>query len=147
MSSWSLRRKSKPKSHSTTSSALEQSPILRTLVASVTNTGVELRTGVCVEVVSANYRAVRGRVCCCLIDECAFLRNEESASPDVEVVNAIMPALGRFGKNGVLLIGSTPYARKGVLYESFRDYHGNDEGEALCWVAPTRVMNPTYDQI
>jgi hypothetical protein len=126
---------------------LERSPVLRPLIASVTASVVELKTGVSVEIVSANYRAVRGRaVCCCLIDECAFLRQDESANPDVEIVNAIEPALGRFGEKGVLLIGSTPYARRGVLYEGFRDYHGKEDIDAVCWVSPTRTMNPTYDQ-
>jgi hypothetical protein len=90
---------------------LEQSPILRQQIWRVTANGVELTTRVSVEVVSANYRSIRGRaVCVCLIDECAFLRQEESTSPDVEILNAITPALGRFGKEGILLIGSTPYA-------------------------------------
>jgi hypothetical protein len=44
------------------------------------------------------------------------------------------------------LIGSTPYGRKGVLYDGYRAYHSNDAGEALCWIAPTRTMNPCFDQ-
>jgi len=54
--------------------------------------------------------------------------------------------VGRFGLDGVLLFGSTPYAKRGVLYDGWSEYHGNDTGEALCWVSPTRTMNPTFSQ-
>jgi hypothetical protein len=126
---------------------LEASPVLRKLVTNVTANTVELHTGVVVECGVPNYRSVRGRsVCCALIDEVAFLRSEESANPDVEVVAAVTPSLGRFGTDGVLLLGSTPYSKRGVLYDGFREYHGNETGEALCWKSPTRTMNPTYSQ-
>ena len=60
-----------------------------------------------------------------------------------EILNSITPALGRFGKEGILLIGSTPYAKRGVLFDGYRKYFGN--AEAICWVSPTLLMNPSYD--
>ncbi len=108
--------------------------------------GLNYSSRVTVEVASANYRSIRGRaICCALIDECAFLRQEESTSPDIEILNSITPALGRFGKEGILLIGSTPYAKKGVLFDGYRKYFGKENAEAICWVSPTLVMNPSYD--
>jgi hypothetical protein len=125
---------------------LEQSPILRQQIWNVTANSVELTTRVTIEIVSANYRSIRGRaICVCLVDECAFLRQEESTSPDVEILNAITPALGRFGKEGILLIGSTPYAKKGVLFDGWRRFFGKESAEAICWVSPTLVMNPSFD--
>jgi len=95
---------------------------------------VELSTGVVVETGVPNYRSIRGRsICVALFDEVAFLRSDESANPDTEIVNAVSPSLGRFGLDGVLLFGSTPYAKRGVLYDGWSEYHGNDTGEALCW--------------
>ena len=126
---------------------LDASLTLRRLVTNVTSNSVQLRTGVTIETGVANHRSVRGRsVCCCLVDEAAFLKSESSATLDVELMNAIMPSLGRFGQDGVLLVGSTPFAKRGILYEGFRSHHGVDDSPALCWVSPTRTMNPTFSQ-
>ena len=129
---------------------LDGSPILRHMVANTTASSVELRTRtgiVEIQVVSANYRSIRGRaICAAVVDESAFLRQEESSQPDVEIVNAITPALGRFGKRGVLLVVSTPYSRRGVLYQAYRKYFGSEDADSICWLAPTLVMNPSFDQ-
>lgn len=97
---------------------LDASPVLRRLVTAVTANSVALRTGVAIETGIANFRSIRGRsIACCLLDEAAFLRSDTSASPDVEVLNAIMPSLGRFGGDAVLLVGSakgTSYTMAGV---------------------------------
>jgi hypothetical protein len=76
----------------------------------------------------------------------AGLKSETSATPDIELMNAVMPSLGRFGHDGVLLVGSTPFAKRGILYEGFRTFHGVDDPAALCWVSPTRLMNPSFSQ-
>ena len=112
---------------------LDASPMLRRLVTNVTSNSVQLRTGVTIETGVANYRSIRGRsVCCALIDEAAFLKSETSANPDVELMNAIMPSLGRFGTDGILLVGSAPFAKHGILYERFRSHHGVDDSPAFC---------------
>src|SRR5688572_21149182 len=46
----------------------------------------------------------------------------------------------------MLLCASSPYARKGALWDAFRWWHGKDDPEALVWKAATRVMNPTVPQ-
>jgi hypothetical protein len=126
---------------------LDASPVLRRLVTNVTANSVELRTGVTIETGIANFRSIRGRsVCVAIIDEAAFLRSDTIVNPDVEVLNAVLPSLGRFGHDGVLLIGSTPHCKSGILYDGYKSYYGVEDGEALCWVAPTRTMNPTYSQ-
>jgi hypothetical protein len=129
---------------------LEGSPILRGMLTNRTATSVELRTRtgiVEIQVVSANFRSIRGRaICAAVIDESAFLRQEESSQPDIEIVNAITPALGRFGKRGVLLVVSTPYSKRGVLYQGYRKYFGSEDADSICWVAPTLTMNPSFDQ-
>jgi hypothetical protein len=129
---------------------LERSPILRGMVVGATASSIELRTRTAIveiQVVSANYRSIRGRaICAAVIDESAFLRQEESAQPDAEIVNAITPALGRFGKKGILLVVSTPYSRRGVLYQGYKKYFGSEDADSICWLAPTTVMNPSFDQ-
>jgi hypothetical protein len=72
---------------------LESSPILRKLVSNVTANSAELVNGVTIEVGIPNYRTMRGRaVACAILDEAAFLRSDDSASPDYEVVAALMPS-------------------------------------------------------
>ena len=41
----------------------------------------------------------------------------------------------------LLLVASSPYARRGPLYDAYRRYYGKD-GSVLVWKAPTWIMNP-----
>ena len=95
---------------------------------------------------TASFRAVRGyTVCAAILDEVAFWPAEDSANPDVEILNAIRPAVATVP--GALLLGiSSPYARRGVLWEAFRHHHAQDGDPVLVWQAPTLAMNPTIDQ-
>ena len=46
-----------------------------------------------------------------------------------------------------LLLGiSSPYARRGVLWEAFKTHYGQDADRVLVWKAPTTAMNPTIAQ-
>ncbi len=48
--------------------------------------------------------------------------------------------------NGMLLCASSPYARRGALWDAFNRYFGKDDPNVLVWRAPTRVMNPSVPQ-
>jgi hypothetical protein len=45
----------------------------------------------------------------------------------------------------MLLIASSPYARRGVLYRMHKQFHGVDDPSTLSWQAATDVMNPEID--
>jgi hypothetical protein len=45
-----------------------------------------------------------------------------------------------------MLIASSPYARRGVLWSAHRKFHGRDDARELAWQAATRVMNPTVPE-
>jgi hypothetical protein len=47
---------------------------------------------------------------------------------------------------GLLLGISSPYARRGVLWEAYHQHHGKDGDPVLVWQAPTRAMNPTIPE-
>jgi hypothetical protein len=66
---------------------------LKSVVQRETASGFELSNNVDVSVLTSNFRAVRGRpVLCAILDEVAFLRDEKSATPDVELFKALEPA-------------------------------------------------------
>jgi hypothetical protein len=46
----------------------------------------------------------------------------------------------------VLLCASSPYARKGALWNAYRRHYGQDGAEVLVWQADTRSMNPGVSQ-
>ncbi len=122
-------------------------PILQSLVWNVTAAEIELQGAVTIEVVTRSYRSVRGRsVCVAVLDELAFWRDDDSANPDAEVLNAIRASMATFGSDAMVIAGSSPYARRGVLWDAVRRWHGKDDARNLVWQAATRVMNPTVSQ-
>ena len=45
----------------------------------------------------------------------------------------------------MLLNASSPYARRGVLWTSFKNHYGRDDSRLLVWRATTAEMNATID--
>jgi hypothetical protein len=122
-------------------------PILQSHVLNVTTGEIELKGGVTIEVVTRSYRTVRGRsVCVAVLDELAFWRDDDSANPDAEVLNAIRASMATFGSDAMVIAGSSPYAKRGVLWDAFRRWFGRDDARNLVWQAATRTMNPTVPQ-
>jgi hypothetical protein len=115
------------------------------LIASETREALVLRNGVTVEIATSSFRSVRGySVAAIVLDEVAFMRSDEgSGNPAEEILRALRPALTR----GALLMGiSSPYSRRGPLWENYRRHYGKDLDPILVWKAATRVMNPTVPQ-
>jgi hypothetical protein len=95
---------------------LEASALLAGEIESVSAEEIELRNGNVICTLASDYRSLRGRtLLLALLDEAAFLRSEESATPDVECVRALLPGLSTTG--GLLAVLSSPYRRAGLLYE------------------------------
>jgi hypothetical protein len=123
------------------SGLIESNPMLAALVERQDSESIDLSNRCTIEVHTASFRAVRGYSTPLVIaDEIAFWRAEDSANPDREIINAIRPAMATLG--GRLVALSSPYARRGELYETHKRYFGK-EGEILVAQAPSRVMNPT----
>ena len=126
--------------------AIAQSPILRQLIAGRTADALELKNGISIEVRSASFRRLRGPTyIAVLADEAAFWHTDESANPDVEILNAVRPGLATTG--GPLIIASSPYAKRGVLWDTYRRHYGA-EGDPLILVAKgaSRDFNPSLPQ-
>jgi hypothetical protein len=120
-------------------------PILSSVVQSRVRESVVLKNRIHIEVHTASFRAVRGyTIVCAILDECAFFPTGDSAEPDTELVAALRPAMATVP--GALLLGiSSPYAKRGVLWESFREHYGQASAPVLVWKADTRSMNSTVD--
>ncbi len=121
--------------------ALLAIPMLTRLVERETAEGLELTNRTSIEVATASYRTTRGyTVVAAILDEIAFWRDETSANPDREIVAALRPGMATV-PGALLLAISSPYARRGLLWESHGRHFARD-GEILVWQAPSRTMNP-----
>ena len=124
---------------------LEDVPVFAAYITRRTAEVIELRNKIIIEVTTSNFRAIRGyTVVAAMFDEVAYWRSEESTNPDVEIANSVRPAMATVP--GALLLGiSSPYARRGVLWETYRAHYGQEGDDVLVWQADTRSMNPTVD--
>lgn len=123
----------------------EASPILAQQVENSTAEEIRLVGNVAISVHANSFRTVRGRtLVAAVFDECAFWRDEASASPDVETYRAVLPALATTG--GLLVGISSPYRRVGLLHQKHRDHFGKDDPEVLVIQAPTEALNPTINK-
>lgn len=118
-------------------------PALTKLVIRETADTISLNTRVDIECRPANYRSIRGGTACAFIcDEVAHWYDEASGSsnPDSEILTAVRPCLAT--TNGPLIAISTPYARRGELFEAWKRDYGQD-GDPLVMVAKadSRTMN------
>lgn len=121
-------------------------PMLARMIERETADAFDLKNSITIEVGTANFRSVRGYtiVACCL-DELAFWPQDASATPDVETIIALKPAMATV-PGAILLAASSPYAQRGALFEAHRRHYGKDGDPVLVWRAATRVMNPSVPQ-
>jgi hypothetical protein len=108
---------------------------------------LELTNKINIEVRAASFRRLRGPAYVAVIaDEAAFWYSDEwSSNADSEIINAVKPGLLTTG--GPLIIASSPYARRGVLWDTFKKHYGA-EGDPLILVArgASRDLNPSLPQ-
>jgi hypothetical protein len=121
-------------------------PGLAQLIERRTQDALHLTNGISIEIHTASFRSIRGYTVVCFIgDEIAFWRDESSANPDTEVLNAVRPAQATV-PGAIRLCISSPYARRGALYEAYNRHYGQDGDPVQVWVADTRSMNPTVPE-
>lgn len=125
---------------------IEHSPGLCDLIESKTADTIRLSTSVDIEIQPANFRTVRGVTAVAAIaDEVAFWMIEGSANPDSEVLDALRPSLDTTG--GPLMVISSPFAKRGELYATYRrDYGAAGDPAVLVAKGPSKTFNPTLKQ-
>ena len=121
-------------------------PALRALVEGETAEELRLKTPVNIEVMTASSRTVRGyAIPVALLDEVAFWSVEGASDADTDIIGALRQAMKQFP--GAMLLGaSSPYARRGALWENYKAHHGQDASRTLVWQAATWRMNPTISR-
>jgi hypothetical protein len=124
--------------------AIFSTPLLAPEVVSETRNGFLLRrSNVRIEIISGDHKVVRGyTLLAAICDECAFLGDEDAKTKqDGELIRALSPALLTVG--GKLIAITTPYARKGWCYTTYKKHFDNDSSNILVINCPSQVMNPT----
>ncbi len=129
--------------HKYAKALLNETPMLKRLIVRETAREIELSTGASIEIMVADFRLVRGRTLLAgIVDEGAFLpTSETSSTPDVEIVTALRPGLASI-PGSMMILSSSPYARRGQLWKDYRRLWAQDVPDELCWKAATRTMNP-----
>ena len=124
----------------------DTSPIFNSLVHKQSAESIELTNGVTIEVSTSNFRAIRGRALLAVIfDEIAFFRDSDtSEANDKEIYRAAVPALATTG--GLLIGISSPYAKRGLLYDKYQKHYGQDDNDVLIVKGSTPLFNPLLDQ-
>ncbi len=121
---------------------LESIPLLKSKIVKADAEVIQLTNNIVLEIHTGRIAAPRGRTFIgVLCDELAFWRDENSSHPDKDVVDAVRPGLITI-PTSMLLMASSPYAKRGVLYNTYRRHFANNESKTLVWQAPTWTMNP-----
>jgi hypothetical protein len=124
-----------------------QSPILRQLIETRVANALRLTNRIDIEVRASEFRRLRGPTYIAVIcDESAFYLSEGySTNPDDEILTAVRPGLST--TNGLLVMISSPYGRKGELWQTYRRHFGPN-GDPLILVAQgeSRSFNDTLSQ-
>lgn len=106
---------------------------------------IELSNGVVVEVVTSSRAAPRGRAyALAIVEEAAFLPHDSSTDPDTELLRAVRPGLARV-PGSLLAVVSSPYARRGELYKTWKAKFGKADPHTLVVQASTLDLNPSFD--
>ncbi len=125
---------------------LRSTPVLEALIASETRESIILASGVVIEIHTASFRTLRGYTVVFFAgDEVAFWDGEDSASPDREILVAVRAAMATV-PDALLVMLSSPYARRGEVWKAFEKHHGRDDSPVLVVNAPTTALNPTVAQ-
>jgi hypothetical protein len=122
-------------------------PEFKPFVSRVLKESVDLRTGAVIEVHTASFRSTRGYTLAgAVCDELAFWHADDADEPDAEILAALRPGMATI-PDALLLGSSTPYARRGALWDAFSRHYGKDDAPGvLVWVADSRTMNPSLSE-
>lgn len=126
---------------------LRETPMLKPLIVESTAETITLSNRVQIEIATNNFRVTRGYTfAAVLLDEVAFFRDADSGSvnPDEELYRALRPGMLTI-PGAVLLSASSPYRKKGILWNLHKRHFGVDGSRVLVWQASSSEMNSTLE--
>jgi hypothetical protein len=127
------------------SAILNENPTFAKMIVNETKQSISLSTRVQIEVQTCSFRSLRGRtLVCCICDELAFWYSEGQKA-DVEVIRSIRPAMLTVPNSKLIMI-SSPYSQRGVLFQYFKDNWGKNKDDILVWRSASLELNPTLDE-
>jgi len=123
---------------------MQRSPVLKSMIDSVTTDEIRLKNGVIIMVMPCNLARVRGAsIQMCVADEVGFWKSE-GHSVDREVLEGIRPGL-RLPHSKLIKI-SSPYWMRGELYYDWKNYFGKENDDVLVFQAETKLLNPAFSE-
>ncbi|HKN77115.1 MAG TPA: hypothetical protein VJW94_18200 [Candidatus Acidoferrum sp.] len=126
---------------------LDSTAMLRAMVVNRLKESIELKNGIEIRVATASFRTIRGYTAIsAIVDEAAFLRSDDSTTPDSELIAALLPAMSTV-PGAILLAISSPYSRRGEVWKAYKAHYAKNDSPVLCWVAPTTTMNPSVSRV
>lgn len=129
---------------------LLEAPRLAAEVVRETASLIEFRNGASLEIVTNDASLARGRSAIALLgtEGCHWKTDDELLSSDEEVVTAAIPSMAMCPDvpGGLLIMGSSVYRRRGFMYRKYKELHGNEDTDEICWFAPSMTMNPLLTQ-
>jgi len=125
------------------SGLLKVIPLIEPMVEDANTETITLSNRVVIEIATASFRTTRGySLAAVLCDESAFWHSSEtSANPEKEILRALRPGMSTI-PGAMMLLASSPYAKRGSLYDAFRRHFGKDDAKVLVWKATSSEMNP-----
>jgi hypothetical protein len=125
---------------------LRSVPALAAMIDGETAESISLSNRVTIEIATASFKVTRGyTLAAVLSDEIAFWQtSEDSAVPDTDILRALRPGMSSI-PHSMLLLASSPYAKRGALWDAYKRHHGRDDARVLVWQGSTAAMNPSID--
>jgi hypothetical protein len=123
---------------------LLEAPMLAAMVTRTTEERIEFRNGSVLEVATNDANLVRGRSAIAVLGtECSFWPTDGAAAAnDEEVVAAAEPSMAMIPDGCLLVMSSSVHRKAGFMYRQWRELHGNDAEDDICWLSPSATMNP-----
>ena len=123
----------------------QQIQMFNAMVTGATKESLEFSNRTICETQTADPSTLRSYTSHLIInDEIAYLPAENSSEPDTEILIAERPCLASL-PGSLLLSISSPYGRRGALWEAYQQHYGKNDDVVLFWKGTSLEMNPTLD--
>lgn len=105
---------------------------------------IELRNGCVFKSMPASSRSGRGlAIPVLLLDELAFAIDSDSSTGGGALYQALSPSVAQFGKSGMIVALSSPFAQQGIFWELFQQANSGKFPDMKSYQLPTWIVNPT----